>query len=196
MGVCMCTNKIDEGKIYLEFMDTLTINTTKSEDLIKKLKEKYVTVLKEDKKKSALLKEIFPMIDSSVIEYREHSHSYFNEYFDTNKRKFYALCLFCEKESNYKKSFEEITIFNRKEFGHNYSTDKNFINREFLEGIICEYLKFSTVDTITFIAILTGSKTTEKYFTDLFDEETRNTICKDLFHPLKKIENVFNFSLK
>ena len=169
-------------------MDTLTINTIKSEELIKKLKEKYLTVIKEDKKKAALLKEIFPMIDSSVIEYREYSQSYFDEYFNTNKKNFYALCLFCEKESNYKRSFEEITNTNKKEWGLNYSSDKNFINREFLEGIIYDYLTFSTVNTIPFMEKLTGSKTTEKYFTDLFDAETRNSICKDLFHPLKNIE--------
>ena len=96
MGICNCLKRVDEAKLYKEFVESLKINTLKSEDLIKKIKEKYVTVLKEDKKKAALLNEILPMIDSSTIEYKEYSQAYFMEYFEENKKNFYALCLLYE----------------------------------------------------------------------------------------------------
>ena len=108
MGVCMCSNKTDEGKFYIEFINSLKIKTIKSEELIKKLKEKYLTVSKEDKKKAALLNDIIPMIESEVSDYREISHNLFMEYFEENKKKFYALCFFCDKES--KESMELLVM--------------------------------------------------------------------------------------
>ena len=66
MGICTCISIVDVGKVYLEFMESLKINNIRSEDLIKKLKEKYLTVIKEDKKKAALLNDIFPMTDSTI----------------------------------------------------------------------------------------------------------------------------------
>ena len=195
MGICNCTSRIDEGKVYLEFMESLKINTIKSEDLIKKLKEKYLTITNEDKKKSALLNIIFPMIDSSVIEYREFSQNYFDEYFVENKKNFYALALFCDKESNFKRSFEEITNANKKAWGQNYSSDKSMINKEFLWGIMSDYLKFSTVNTISYMEKINGSKITTKYLTDLFDEETRSTIVKDLFQSFNETGDMVNVDL-
>lgn len=195
MGICNCQNKIDEGKIYLEFLESLKISQTKSEDLIKKLKEKYLTVLKEDKKKAALLNEIFPMCDSNILEFREFSQNYFFEYFEENKKKFYALCLFCDKDSNFKRSFEEITNTNKKEWSKNYSADKSQINKDFLAEIVLEYLRFSTIRTVPYIEKISGTDSTTKYLTPLFDEETTGSIVKDLFQPLEVNDEMIDLEM-
>ena len=193
--MCNCQIKVDESKYYMEFLESLKINTLKSEDLIKKLKEKYITVLKEDKKKAALLNEILPMIDSSTIEYKEYSQAYFMEYFEENKKNFYALCLLCDKDSNFKRSFEEITNTNRSEWLKNYSQDKNKINKVFLKEIVFNYFKFSTINTIPIIEKLSGSNSTEKYLTELFDTETRSSIVKALFQPFEDKDDMIDIDM-
>jgi hypothetical protein len=184
MGICNCANKVNEGEIYLDFIESLKIKLIKSEDLMKKLKEKYLIVSKEDKKISVLLNEIFPMIESSTLEYREFSHNYLMTYFNENEKNFYSLCFFCDKESNFKRSFEEITNTNKKKWNKNFSSDKNMINREFLIEIVNEYIKFSTLISVQFLEKITGTKTTEIYLTGLFDSETRIAIVRDLFQGL------------
>jgi len=177
---------VDEKKVYLDFLMSLNIKNIKCEDLIKKLKEKYVTVLKEEKKKSALLSEIFPLIESSNTEFREFSHSYFDKYFEKNKKDFYALVLLCNKESNQKKSFDEITNINRNEWGKNFSQDKNSINKTFLKEIISAYISFTTIDTVLFVNKISGSKSTLEFLNNLFDKETRDSIVMDVFQPFEE----------
>ena len=49
-GVCaICSNRGDENKLYLDFVKSLKIRNVKAEDLVKKIKEKYSTVSKEEK---------------------------------------------------------------------------------------------------------------------------------------------------
>lgn len=192
MGICTCSNRVDETGIYLEFMNSLNIKIVKSEDLIKKLKEKFVTVAKEEKKKSALLSEIFPVIESNNIEYREFSHAYFMNYFEENKKDFYALALLCDKESNFKKTFDEITNINRNEWSKFFFQDKKQVEKTFLKSIVFKYIKFTTYGTITFIDKITGNKTTLDYLKNLFDNETTTSIVTDLFQPFEDNNNVID----
>ena len=192
MGICTCSSRVDETKIYMEFMNSLNIKSIKSEDLIKKLKEKYITISKEEKKKSALLSEIFPLIESTNPDYREFSHSYFMDYFDENKRDFYALSLLCDKESNFKKTFEEITNINRNEWLKYYSSDKTKIDKSFLKSIISSYIRFTTFSTIFFIDKISGAKNTLDYLKNLFDNETRASIVTDLFQPFEDNNNLID----
>lgn len=185
MGICTCSNRVDETAIYIEFMNSLNIKNVKSEDLIKKLKEKYITVSKEEKKKSALLSEIFPIIESNHSEYREFSHAYFLNYFEENKKDFYALALLCDKESNFKKTFDEITNVNRNEWSKYFSQDKKQVDKAFLKIIVAKYIRFTTHGTITFIDKIIGNKTTFEYLKNLFDNETTVSIVTDLFQPFE-----------
>jgi hypothetical protein len=195
MGICSCSNKINEGKIYLEFIQSFNIKNIKSEDLIKKIKEKYITVSKEDKKLSVLLNDIFPMIDSPEIEFKEFSQKFLMEYFEENKKNFYALCLLCSKDSNFKRSFDEITIINKKEFGNNFSNDKALINRVFLMQILYDYVKYTTITTVPHLDKANGIDGIEKYLTGLFDAETRLSIIKDLFEDYHKDEEMIDLDL-
>jgi len=185
MGICTCSNRVDETAIYMDFMNSLNIKNMKSEELIKKLKEKYVTVSKEEKKKSALLSEIFPGIESDNAEFRQYSHEYFMNYFEENKKDFYAIALLCDKESNFKKTFDEITNINRNEWSKYFSDDKKQINKAFLKIIVSKYIRFTTYDTIIFVDKITGNKTTFDYLKNLFDYETTISIVTDLFQPFE-----------
>lgn len=189
MGICTCNKREDEAKIYLDYIKSLKIKTIKSEDLIKKLKEKYITVTKEEKKKSVLYSEILPLLESSIPDYREYSHTYFNSYFDERKKDFYPLALFCDKESNFKKTFDEITNMNRKEWLKYYSDDKTKIDKTFLKEIVSSYISFSTIGTLNIIEKISGNSTTTTYLKDLFDLETRNSILLDLFQPFEDTIN-------
>jgi hypothetical protein len=195
MGICSCTKKIDEGKLYLDFIESLNIKNIRSEDLIKKIKEKYITVSKEEKKLSVLLNDIFPMIDCPDIEFKEFSQKFLMEYFEENKKNFYALCLFCSKDSNFKKSFDEITITNKKEFSDKFSTDKALISKEFLLSILYDYIKYSTIATVPFLDRAYGINDIEKYLKELFDAETRLAILKDLFEEFSKNEEMIDLEL-
>ena len=158
MGLCFCNNKFDEAQIYINFLESLKINTIKSEDLIKKLKEKYLTVIKEDKKKSKLLDEIIPLMESTNLEWKEYSQKYLMEYFEENKNNFFAIILFCDSRSKFKKSFEEIIKIYKKESLMNFSENKDKIKRRFLKDFAYDYLRFSTVNTITIIRKLSESE--------------------------------------
>jgi hypothetical protein len=173
-------------------VNSLNIKNVKSEDLTKKLKEKYVTISKEEKKKSALLSEIFPIIESTNAELREYSHSYFMNYFEENKKDFYALALLCDKESNFKKTFDEITNINRNEWSRYFSQDKKLVDKAFLKSIVDKYIKFTTYGTITFIDKISGSKSTLDFLKYLFDNETTASIVTDLFQPFEDNNNVIN----
>ena len=190
MGICTCSNRVDETAIYLEFMNSLNIKNVKSEDLIKKLKEKYVAVPKEEKKKSALLSEIFPMIESNNTEFREFSHAYFMNYFEENKKDFYSLALMCDKESNFKKTFDEITNINRNEWSKYFSQDKKLVDKAFLKSIVLKYIRFTTYHTNSFIDKITGIKTTFEFLNNLFDSETTGSIVTDLFQPFEDSNNI------
>jgi len=192
MGICTCSNRVDETKIYLEFLNSLNSRNIKSEELIKKLKEKYITISKEEKKKSILLTEIFPQIESLSSEFKEYSHSYFDKYFENNKKDFFPLALLCSKESNFKKTFDEITIINRVEWSKNFSQDKKQIEKVFLKSIISAYIKFTTLDTISIIDKISGSNFTLDYLNNLFDNETRTSIVTDLFQPFEENNNLID----
>lgn len=185
MGICTCSNRVDESGIYMEFMNSLSIKNVKSEDLIKKLKEKYITVPKEEKKKSALLSEIFPIIESNNADFREFSHAYFMDYFEDNKKDLYALALLCDKDSNFKKSYDEITNINRNEWSKYFSQDKKQIDKAFLKFIVAKYIRFTTYSTITFVNKITGNKSTFDYLKNLFDDETTASIITDLLQPFE-----------
>ena len=190
-GVCaICSNRGDENKLYLDFVKSLKIRNVKAEDLVKKIKEKYSTVSKEEKKKSILFSEIFPLIESSVPEFREFSHSYYEEYFETNKKDFFALILLCDKDSNFKKCFEEITNINRNEWLKYYSSDKTKIEKNFLKSIVNNYIKFSTSGVIPYIEKISGNKTSQTYLNNLFDNETRFSIVMDIFQPFEDNNNM------
>ena len=191
MGICIC-HKFEESENYLNFLNSLKINTIKSEELILKIREKYLTIPqneKEEKKKSALLNEIISLIDSGDIEYREYSQLYFMEYFQDFQKKennlLFSLCFFCDSNSNFKKTFEEICTISTY-YLYNFSDDKKRIKRKFLKKIVFDYFTFSTVKTIPFIRDLYGSNSTKKYMTELFDEETRSSIVTDLFQPFDR----------
>jgi len=173
-------------------MNSLNIKNLKSEDLTKKLKEKYVTISKEEKKKSALLSEIFPIIESNNAELREFSHSYFMNYFEENKKDFYALALLCDKESNFKKTFDEITNINRNEWSKYFSQDKKQVDKSFLKSIVNKYIKFTTYGTITFIDKISGNKSTLDFLKYLFDNETTASIVTDLFQPFEDNNNIID----
>jgi hypothetical protein len=190
MGICFCHNRVEESKIYLDFMKNLKIKTIKSEDLIKKIKEKYLTITKEDKRKGALLSEILPLIESNNNDHREFSHSYFMDYFEENKKDFYALSFLCDKDSNFKKTFEEITNTNRNEWLKFYSSDKKKIDKNFLKQIVNSYIKFTTTGTIQYIEKISGNKTTSEYMKNLYDNETRASIVTDLFQPYEDSNSV------
>ena len=137
-----------------------------------------------------MFSEIFPLIESSVPEFREFSHSYYEEYFETNKKDFFALILLCDKDSNFKKCFEEITNINRNEWLKYYSSDKTKIEKNFLKSIVNNYIKFSTSGVIPYIEKISGNKTSQTYLNNLFDNETRFSIVMDIFQPFEDNNNM------
>ncbi len=94
--------------------------------------------------------------------------------------------MLCNKESNQKKSFDEITNINRNEWGKNFSQDKNSINKTFLKEIISAYISFTTIDTVLFVNKISGSKSTLEFLNNLFDKETRDSIVMDVFQPFEE----------